>query len=105
MDYAAAKKENFQGKFFISCWGTLDSRLSPMLTETVIRSLSHSDFTPEQIICSERPVSLFLCWPERKLLSLAPLVRLVWGTLLDIMCAINGKKKKSTLFKESTLFL
>jgi hypothetical protein len=90
MDYAAAKKENFQGKFFISCWGTLDSRLSPMLTEMVIRSLSHSDFTPEQIICSEKPVSLFLCWPERKLLSLAPFVRLVWGTLLDKMCANDG---------------
>jgi type IV secretion system protein VirD4 len=100
MDYAAAKKENFQGRFFISCWGTLDSRLSPILTETVIRSLTRSDFTPEQIMCSEKPVSLFLCWPERKLLSLAPLVRLVWGTLLDGMCAVYDQKKKQGQEKE-----
>jgi len=65
-----------------------------MLTETVIRSLTHSDFTPEQILCSDKPVSVYLCWPECKLLTLAPLVRLVLGTLMQEMCDIYDKKKK-----------
>jgi type IV secretion system protein VirD4 len=30
-----------------------------------------------------RPVTVYLRWPEQDLLSLAPLVRLLWGTLID----------------------
>lgn len=100
MDYATAVKDNFKDRFFLSCWGTLFSRLYPLLTETVIRSLVHSNFTPEQILCSEKPVTVYLCWPERKLLSLAPLVRLMWGTLLDEMCAVYDKMKKLGREKE-----
>src|SRR5512147_921893 len=34
-------------------------------------------------MCFERPVTVYLRWPERDLLALAPLVRLIWGSLID----------------------
>ena len=39
--------------------------------------------TPEQIIRSDTPVTIYLRWKEQHLLALAPLVRLLWGTLID----------------------
>jgi type IV secretion system protein VirD4 len=76
---------NLSDRFLLSSWGTLDARLRPLLTETVIRSLSATDFTPSEIILSERPVTVYLRWPERDLLALSPLVRLTWGSLIDGM--------------------
>ena len=32
---------------------------------------------------SKKPVTVYLRWPERDLLALAPLVRLVWKSLID----------------------
>ncbi len=32
---------------------------------------------------SDTPVSVYLRWPERDLLALSPLVRLLWGSLID----------------------
>ncbi len=57
--------------------------MRPLLTETVVRSLAHSDFTPEEIITSNRPVTVYMCWKEQDLLALSPLVRLLWGSLID----------------------
>jgi hypothetical protein len=41
----AYKDVNFSDRFLLSAWGTLTARIRPLLTETVIRSLSGSDFT------------------------------------------------------------
>ena len=41
---------NLTDRFLLSAWGTLTARMRPLLTETVVRSLAHSDFTAEQII-------------------------------------------------------
>src|SRR5438270_11112320 len=57
--------------------------MRPLLTETVIRSLTRADFTPQELIRSDKPVSVYIRWPERDLLALSPLVRLVWGSLID----------------------
>jgi type IV secretion system protein VirD4 len=73
---------NFTDRFLISAWGTLTARMRPMLTETVVRCFIHSDFTPEQIMRSDRPVTVYLRWKEQDLLSLSPLVRLLWGSLI-----------------------
>jgi type IV secretory pathway TraG/TraD family ATPase VirD4 len=70
-------------KFLLSSWGTLTARLQPLLNETVIRSLTHSDFTPAELMCSDRPVTVYLRWKEQDLLPLGPLVRLLWGSLID----------------------
>jgi type IV secretory pathway TraG/TraD family ATPase VirD4 len=81
----ALEHANPNDRFLLSAWGTLTARLHPLLTETVIRSLTHSDFMPEQIITSDRPVTVYLRWPEQHLEALAPLVRLLWGSLIGEM--------------------
>jgi type IV secretion system protein VirD4 len=81
--YADFAEANFENKFLVSAWETLTAWLEPLLTETVIRSLTHSDFTAEQIMRDERPVTIYLRWKEQDLLALAPLVRLLWGSLMN----------------------
>jgi len=83
---------NLTDRFLLSAWGTLTARLRPLLTETVIRSLSHSDFTAEQIMVEEEPVTVYMRWKEQDLLALSPLVRLLWGSLIDELVAIYDQK-------------
>ena len=84
-------KANLTDRFLVSCWGTLTTRLRPLLTETVIRSLTRADFTPEALLRSDKPVSVYIRWPEKDLLVLSPLVRLVWGSLIDELITIYDK--------------
>jgi type IV secretion system protein VirD4 len=74
---------NLTDRFLLSAWGTLTARMRPLLTETVTRSLAHSDFTAEQIIVGPKPVTVYMRWREQDLLALSPLVRLLWGSLID----------------------
>jgi len=37
---------NFTDRFLVSAWGTLTARMRPLLTESVVRGFTHSDFTP-----------------------------------------------------------
>ena len=74
---------DFQDKFLVSCWGTLSARLRLLLTQESVRCFSGVDFTAEDIMRAPRPVTLYLRWPERDLLSLSPLIRLVWKSLID----------------------
>jgi type IV secretion system protein VirD4 len=74
---------NLQDRFLLSCWGTLDARMTPLLTETVVRSLSGTSFTAEQLMRGPMPVTVYIRWKEQDLLALAPLVRLLWGSLID----------------------
>src|SRR3989440_3703788 len=77
------KDANFSDRFLLSAWGTLTARIRPLLTETVVRCFTHADFTAEQIMKDERPVTLYLRWKEQDLLALSPLVRLLWGSLIS----------------------
>jgi type IV secretion system protein VirD4 len=79
------EQANLDDRFLLSAWETLTTKLYPLLTETVVRLLAHSDFTPEEIITSPRPVTVYMRWPEQNLLALSPLVRLLWGSLIDEM--------------------
>jgi type IV secretion system protein VirD4 len=79
----AVEHANLADRFLLSAWGTLTAKLRPLLTETVIRSLARSDFTAEQIMTQEKPVTVYLRWKEQDLAALSPLVRLLWGTLID----------------------
>src|SRR6266568_3509667 len=83
---------NLDDRFLLSAWGTLTTSLHPLLTETAIRSLAHSDFTPEEIITSTRPVTVYLRWKEQDLLALSPLVRLLWGSLINELVAIYDSR-------------
>src|SRR5205823_6532744 len=74
---------NLSDKFLLSAWGTLTARMRPLLTETVVRSLTRSDFTAEALLRRDRPVTVYFRWKEQDLLALSPLVRLLWGTLMS----------------------
>jgi type IV secretory pathway TraG/TraD family ATPase VirD4 len=77
------EQANLDDRFLLSAWETLTTKLYPLLTDTVVRSLACSDFTPEAIITSTRPVTVYIRWKEQDLLALSPLVRLLWGSLID----------------------
>ncbi len=79
----AYQEANWSDRFLLSAWGTLSARIYPLLTETVVRCFTHCDFTPEQIMRSDKPITVYLRWKEQQLLALAPLVRLLWGRLID----------------------
>jgi type IV secretion system protein VirD4 len=86
-------KANMSDRFLISCWGTLATRMRPLLTETVVRCLTHTDFTPEELLCSDKPVSVYIRWKEQDLLALSPLVRLLWGTLMNELTTSYDNKQ------------
>jgi len=86
-------KANLTDRFLVSCWGTLTTRMRPLLTETVIRSLTQADFTARELLMSDKPVSVYIRWPEKDLLALAPLVRLLWGTLIDELITVYDKAR------------
>src|SRR5260370_18844159 len=74
---------NFSDRFLLSSWGTLSARMQPLLTETVVRCFTQSDFTPEQIILSDKPVTVYLRWKEQNLLAHTPLAHLLFRPLID----------------------
>jgi type IV secretion system protein VirD4 len=74
---------NLADRFLLSSWGTLTARLRPLLTETVVRSLTHADFSARDLLGGDQPVTVYLRWSEKDLLVLSPLVRLLWGSLID----------------------
>jgi type IV secretion system protein VirD4 len=84
---------NFSDRFLLSAWSTLTARMRPLLTETVIRSLAGSDFRAQDLMTAQTPITVYLRWPERDLLALSPLVRLVWGSLIDELTATYDDAK------------
>lgn len=87
----AFSEANFTDRFLLSAWGTLTARMRPILTETVIRTLNGADFTPGQLMQGERPVTIYLRWPERDLLAISPLVRLMWSSIIDELITTYDK--------------
>ena len=92
---------NFSDRFLLSAWGTLSARMRPLLTETVVRSLAGADFSARELMCGTKPITVYLRWPERDLLALSPLVRLLWGSLIDELIttydAAQGKECRPVL--------
>lgn len=86
------EKAKLDDRFLLSAWGTLTTKLHPLLTETVIRSLAQSDFTPDEIITSAKPVTVYMRWREQDLLALSPLVRLLWGSLIDELVSVYDRR-------------
>jgi type IV secretory pathway TraG/TraD family ATPase VirD4 len=74
---------NLNDRFLLSAWSTLSARLRPLLTDSVVRCFNGSDFTAQDLLLSDRPVTVYLRWKERDLLALSPLVRLFWKSFTD----------------------
>src|SRR2546421_1017654 len=95
------EEANFTDRFLLSAWGTLTASIKPLLTETVVRTFHGSDFTPSQLMRTEKPITVYLRWNERDLLALSPLVRLLWGSLIDELITtydtVEGKGCKPVL--------
>jgi type IV secretion system protein VirD4 len=89
MPYEAA---NFSDRFLLSAWSTLTARMRPLLTETMVRTLVGSDFRPRDVLCSATPMTVYLRWKEQDLLALAPLVRLMWSSIIDELIATYDRK-------------
>jgi type IV secretion system protein VirD4 len=77
------EEANFTDRFLLSAWGTLTAKIKPLVTETVVRCFAGSDITPAELMRGEKPVTIYLRWPERDLLALSPLIRLLWGSIID----------------------
>ena len=86
-------KADFESKFLQDCWSTLTARMSKILTRESVRCFTGSDFTATDIITSKKPVSVYLSWPEEHILSLAPLVQLVWDSLVNGMLGYYDSPK------------
>jgi type IV secretion system protein VirD4 len=78
-------KADFESKFLQDCWSTLTARMSKILTKESVRCFTGSDFSAKDIITSEKPLSVYLSWPEEHILTLSPLVQLVWDSLINGM--------------------
>ena len=80
------EQAEFNNKFLQDCYSTMTARINNILTKESVRCFMGSDFTGRDIITSgEHPMSVYLCWPEKDLLSLAPLIELVWDSLINDM--------------------
>jgi type IV secretory pathway TraG/TraD family ATPase VirD4 len=77
--------------------------MDPLITETVLRSVGGADFTPEDLLCGQetpgagrnvrKPVTVYLQFPEHRLLAFSPLIRLVWSALLDGLLVCYDRKQ------------
>ncbi len=96
VSFNEAKEAKFSDRFLLSAWSTLTAKMESLLTETVIRSLAGSDFTPAELMNSHKPITVYLRWNERDLLSLSPLVRLMWGSLIgELITTYDTKQGKN----------
>jgi type IV secretion system protein VirD4 len=84
---------DFQNKFLLSGWSTLTSRLDSLLAASIVQCFAGNDFTPQELMTGDAPMTVYLRWPEKDLLVLAPLVRLMWGTLIDELTATYDDTK------------
>jgi type IV secretion system protein VirD4 len=87
------RRTRFEDKFLLHAFATINAKLTPILTETVVKTLSGSDFTAKDIISGGRPVTVYIQWPEGQLKSLAPLVRLIMGTIIKGMITTHDEQE------------
>jgi type IV secretion system protein VirD4 len=90
------EKDYDEKKFLTSSWETATSRLYPILSDELLRCFDGSDFTAADIITSPQPITVYLRLPEAELLALAPVVRLIFQTLIHDMQTTYDKRPGRT---------
>ena len=103
------EKADFDNEFLQDCFSTMTTRINNILTKETVRCFTGCDFTGANIITSgTSPISLYLCWPERDLLTLGPLIELVWDCLINDMVntydALKGEGCTRTLLVLDEIF-
>jgi len=91
--FEQAKKDNFSNRFLNSAWETLATTMKELLTDELIKVLAGSDFDPEELMLSEKPVTIYLKWKEEDLLVLAPMIRLTWNTIIRRLITTYDTRK------------
>jgi type IV secretion system protein VirD4 len=76
-------KNYTDNKYLANSWELLKSRMYPLLTEAVVKTLTGSSFKIADLLTGKRPVTIYLQWSEQYLDSLKPLMKLMWGTFID----------------------
>jgi hypothetical protein len=87
------EETDFQNKFLLSAWGTLTARLDGLLSASVAQGFTGSDFSPKDLLLSAAPITVYLRWQEQALLVLAPLIRLLWSSLIDGLTTTYDQNK------------
>jgi type IV secretion system protein VirD4 len=90
------EKDYDEKKFLTSSWDTATSRLYPILSDELLRCFDGSDVTGSEIITSKAPMTLYLRLPEAELIALAPVVRLIFQTLIHDMQTTYDKRPGRT---------
>jgi len=74
-----------EDKYLSSSWDSLTARIFPLLTSRIQRCFNGSDFTARDIIAGKKPVTVYLCIPEKDLRAKKPVIRLVLESLMAEM--------------------
>ena len=74
-------KDYREDRFLASTWSTMDTRLSPMLSEGVLKMTGGSDFRAADLV--ERPTSLYLMFGESELDSTQKVFQLIMLSLVS----------------------
>ncbi len=56
-------------------------------------ALSAPEVKPEELMLSQKPITIYLKWTETDLLALFPLIRLLWGSLIGELITTYDKQQ------------
>jgi type IV secretory pathway TraG/TraD family ATPase VirD4 len=76
------EKDFEQNTYRRSSWDSLCARLYPLLTDDIVPCFNGSDIKPIELIFSEKPITIYLCWQESDLKALSPLIKFVWQAII-----------------------
>lgn len=60
-------REDYSGRFLESAWSTMTARLAPLFTDEVLAMFNGHDFSAAELMTSERPLTVYLSFPERSM--------------------------------------
>lgn len=99
---AAQSYANYHEKLRAGIKATAESYLGLFADPLIQANTASSTFRISDLMCAERPVTLYLCWPPNDSRRIKPLMRLIIGAVLrDLMehqeRAGDGRAKKHAL--------
>jgi hypothetical protein len=78
-------KDYTEKKYLRDAWEGVTARIFPLLMERILRCFNGSDFTAEDIIAGKKPVTVYMCVPEKDLRTKSSVIRLVLETIMARM--------------------
>jgi type IV secretion system protein VirD4 len=90
------QKDYDEKKFLTSSWDSATSRFYDINSDELLRCFDGSDFTASDLITSPKPITVYLRLPEAELIALAPVVRLIFQTLIHDMETTYDKRPGRT---------